>query len=414
MSTRNVVLLGEVGSGKSSIINLIAGDCVAKPSNDANGGTRRIMCYTLNVSPGDTQINLWDTPGWDGADGESTSQGVNSFLQNLHATEGIHLLLFCMPKGRATKNLLKNYKDIYSERAWCETPTALAITRLERMTPNMHNWWEVNGTSLENQGLQFHAHACVTTVDDIEEAKQVSQNRLRKLVLHHISTESMNHHAFCPGPEDGVPASITGVREASWSAPICFSTIPWRTQKDVLIIVTGPVGSGKSSFISKLTGIPGDSVGVGHSLIPCTTRVRAFGYGDQQSGKRVILLDVPGFPHPSQSGKILNMIVNWLKNAYKRDVPLGGILYLHSVAHRFAAVSPVDFSILGGKCGESIMQKLSLVTTMWNDVPDEHSAAELEKCEKVWQSVLHPGEAVPRYLNTCQSAREIIQPLLSS
>ncbi|KAI6118091.1 hypothetical protein F5141DRAFT_999887, partial [Pisolithus sp. B1] len=176
----------------------------------------------------------------------------------------------------------------------------------------------------------------------------------------------------------------------------------------------GPLGSGKSSFISKLTGIPGDSVGVGHSLKPSTLCVRAFGHVDQQSGKRVILLDVPGFSHSLQTSKILKMIANWLKDAYKGNVPLGGILYLHSVAHSSIVVPPGKFFVLGGKCGKSIVSKLSLVATMWDEVSQTDAEVELAKCEKEWRSVLRPGEDVSRYLNTCQSAREIIRPFLSS
>ncbi|KAI6158663.1 hypothetical protein EDD17DRAFT_1621020, partial [Pisolithus thermaeus] len=274
----------------------------------------------------------------------------------------------------------------------------------------MHTWWESNSDALEKYEFHPHAHACVTTVD--HEGEQVSQNRLRKLVLHHIPTESSSHNSFCPGSEDGVRASVTSVRKTPWLPPICFSTFPWRTQNDVLIIVTGLVGSGKSSFISKLTGIPEGSVGVSHSLEPGASRLRAFGYVDRQSGKRVILLDAPGFPHSSQSNRILGVIASWVKKAYRSNVPLGGILYLHSVAHQFTAISPEKFSSLCRKCGERTLSKLSLVTTMWDEVSQTDGAVELAKCMRVWRPTLRRGEAVPRYLNTFQSAREVVQPLL--
>ncbi|KAI6161571.1 hypothetical protein EDD17DRAFT_680376 [Pisolithus thermaeus] len=255
MSARNVVFLGEVGSGKSSVINLIAGRHVAEPSSEAKGGTLNIVCYTLSFSPSNVQVNLWDTPGWHPAEEKDIKQGqamgeVDSLLQTLHATEGIHLLIFCMRMGRALSSFVKMYNKFYSERAWCKIPVALVVTWLEWTRPTMHTWWENNRISLERQKLQFHSHACVTTVDDKKDGKQVSQNRLRKLVLDHIPTESLSHNTFCPGPEDGIRASVTGVREVLWSAPICFPALPQRTQKDVLIIVTGPLGSGKSSVRS--------------------------------------------------------------------------------------------------------------------------------------------------------------------
>ncbi|KAI6118089.1 hypothetical protein F5141DRAFT_600913 [Pisolithus sp. B1] len=200
MGTRNVVLLGEVGSGKSSIINLIAGVCVAEACNDAKGGTLNSTCYTLSFSPSNIQVNLWDTPGWHPAEERNTEQGrpagPDNLLKTLQATEGIHLLLFCTQKPRVTKHLINDFKHIYSEQACNRTPIALAITGLEQKLPNMHTWWESNSDALEKYKFHPHAHACVTTVD--REGEQVSQNRLRKLILHHIPTESSSHNAFCP------------------------------------------------------------------------------------------------------------------------------------------------------------------------------------------------------------------------
>lgn len=409
MGTRNVVLLGEVGSGKSSIVNLIAGKEEIEISNDVDGGTLNAACYTLNFGSSDVRVNLWDTPGWNPAREENKKQGkstkeIEHLLKTLHAAEGIHLLLFCMRAGRATNNLLENYNNFYSKRAWRKTPVGLVITHLERFEPNMHKWWEDNGRTLERQKLKFYAHACVTTVDDEWSGKKkISQNILRRLV---VPTESPDHGDFCPGLENVVRESVIVVRTAS---------LHQYTQSTV-IIVTGPVGSGKSSFISRLAGIPEDRIGVGHSLEPCTSCVREFRYVDQQSGKRVTLLDVPGFLHPSLNDKkVLKMIASWLKNAYKGNAALAGILYLHSVAHPLVtAVSPMKFSPLRKKCGGSIISKLTLVTTMWDTVSQTDGEVRLAECERVWRPVLRPGEPVPRYLNTHQSAREIIQRLLSS
>lgn len=254
MGARNVVLLGEVGSGKSSIINLIAGECVAKSSNDAKGGTLNITCYTLNFSPSNVQVNLWDTPGWHPAEERNTRQGravgADNLLKTLHATEGVHLLLFCTQKPRVTDHLVNDFQHIYSGQAYSETPLALAVTGLELIQPNMHMWWENSHRALERYGFHCHAHACVTTVDGEGNREHISQNRLRKLVLHHIPSGSPSHSAFCPVPEDGVQATVTGIRITPWFPPICFSTTPWHTRNDVLIIVTGPVGSGKSSVRS--------------------------------------------------------------------------------------------------------------------------------------------------------------------
>ncbi|KAH0834012.1 hypothetical protein J3R83DRAFT_11248 [Lanmaoa asiatica] len=83
--TRNVVLFGECGVGKSSIINTIVGLPVAKTSNDVLGCTDVNASYSVTLDTG-IKVNLWDTIGLDeGTAGripaDQAKQSLKLFLQ---------------------------------------------------------------------------------------------------------------------------------------------------------------------------------------------------------------------------------------------------------------------------------------------------------------------------------------------
>ncbi|KIJ67479.1 hypothetical protein HYDPIDRAFT_25932 [Hydnomerulius pinastri MD-312] len=61
MSPRNIVIAGETGVGKSSLINLVVGEDAADTSNDAVGVTTEAKYHSWMV--GDQEFRLWDTPG---------------------------------------------------------------------------------------------------------------------------------------------------------------------------------------------------------------------------------------------------------------------------------------------------------------------------------------------------------------
>ncbi|KAG6334345.1 hypothetical protein ID866_4746 [Astraeus odoratus] len=404
MAIRNIILCGDVGVGKSSIINSIAGREVARTSNDAPGSTPRTMCYTLTFDPS-TRIRLWETPGLGEGEGgtighEQASKVLKDLLEILHVSDRVDLLLLCMPGGRTIKRRHENYKAI-CENVRGKLPVALVITNLEREN-DMHQWWMRNGKKLEQQGLVFDAHACVTTLSDGSNDRHIndSHNRLRRLVLHHISVVS---------PKDARRYRNT-VRRSN-AAPRLTYLIP--VFIDSFISIIGPIGSGKSSFVSRVTGLSEAYAGVGHGLNPSTS-IGAFTYTDEGTGKSVVLLDVPGFGHPSLSNStIVTTIMKWLGETYKGRIPLGGILYLHPITNPDMAILPREilnsFNPLGRKCGGSIMSKLSFVTTMWDTVSRLDGEATLVELQRVWRPMLGLGKTILCYENTHESAREVVQ-----
>lgn len=74
---RNVVLAGETGVGKSSLINLIANKNIAGVSNDSLGCTSEIQNYHTVI--GRDSFEIWDTPGLDEGPGAKRVGYTSSF-----------------------------------------------------------------------------------------------------------------------------------------------------------------------------------------------------------------------------------------------------------------------------------------------------------------------------------------------
>ena len=57
----NFIIFGEMGAGKSSLINLIAGKEVANTSSGARSCTLKATEYTIRLPDSQCEVNLYDT-----------------------------------------------------------------------------------------------------------------------------------------------------------------------------------------------------------------------------------------------------------------------------------------------------------------------------------------------------------------
>ncbi|KAI6000730.1 P-loop containing nucleoside triphosphate hydrolase protein [Pisolithus albus] len=173
----NIVLFGETGVGKSSVINLIAGKSCAKVSADVDGCTMSSTKYDIVV---DSQpYAVYDTVGL-----EEPQMGVNGYydaiekaytlIKALGSAGGIHLLLFCMRGGRITATAQSNYRLFHEFLCDRKVPIALIFTGLER-EQKMEAWWERNQASIKRFGIHSVGHACITAVQDPDDQEQVAK-----------------------------------------------------------------------------------------------------------------------------------------------------------------------------------------------------------------------------------------------
>ena len=162
---KNVVLFGETGVGKSSVINLMAGAEVALTSGNLEGCTLEATEYSFTL-PGEPSLRIYDTAGLN-----EPEMGVNSFfgaiekahklITSLHDAGGIDLLLFCIRGGRITATMQRNYRLFFEFLCGEKVPLAFVVTHLEHEDV-MENWWQKNEKTFEKYGIQSVAHACIT------------------------------------------------------------------------------------------------------------------------------------------------------------------------------------------------------------------------------------------------------------
>ncbi|KAG2136413.1 hypothetical protein DEU56DRAFT_702114, partial [Suillus clintonianus] len=165
----NVLIFGEAGVGKSSVINLIMGQNAAQMSLD--GATCMLEHTSYEVHLGGRNFKFWEVSSI-----ESMGFFRNFFYKwrlkksykRLYKDDGVHLLMYCMRGSRAQRALLKDYKFfaniVGSTTGPGGVPVVAVVTRFEGYPKVMDSWWTKNEGILEHLGMRFSAHACITSL----------------------------------------------------------------------------------------------------------------------------------------------------------------------------------------------------------------------------------------------------------
>ncbi|MCJ1429209.1 hypothetical protein MMC29_007122, partial [Sticta canariensis] len=184
------------------------------------------------------------------------------------------------------------------------------------------------------------------------------------------------------------------------------------SSNDIVIAVFGLTGSGKSNFISKLTG---KDVKIGHGLQSCTSEI------EEVRCKiglcNVTLVDTPGFDDSNRTDtEILRLIASWMKDAYDDKTRLTGIIYLHRISdNKMSGSSYKNLKMLRSLCGMSNLSHVTLATTMWDKVTTEEGGlreAELLSEDEWWGQMKNNGSLVRRFDDTTGGAMAIVNELL--
>ncbi|KAF8072316.1 hypothetical protein FPV67DRAFT_1667739 [Lyophyllum atratum] len=199
---------------------------------------------------------------------------------------------------------------------------------------------------------------------------------------------------------------------------------------DMVILVAGLVGAGKSKFINNLMGE--DRMPVGHTLSACTTQldygiIDAIPGHDRFRDRRLVIVDTPGFDSesPKKDAEDIGRISAWLESLFRTGVTLGGLIYLHDISRdRYSSLAPIDKLTLRQSFlhSKEAYQRVIIATTHWDS--DTISSADVRKREdesraarEVELKATHwRGANVYsfRYTDTRRGAWEIVKTLLRS
>ncbi|KAG8220499.1 P-loop containing nucleoside triphosphate hydrolase protein [Butyriboletus roseoflavus] len=182
---------------------------------------------------------------------------------------------------------------------------------------------------------------------------------------------------------------------------------------DLVILVMGPTGCGKSNFINTLMGKAEQRTAA--NLRSDTRDVTPYCISD--NGRRLVLVDTPGFDDTYRpDSEILRLIANWLTQKYPDGATLkiAGIIYLHRITdNRMSGSAYKNLQMFGRLCGNIPLPRARLVTTMWDKAKDLAVAQnrEAQLRNEFWWKLLNEGAVAKRFNNTQFCAWGIVREL---
>ncbi|KAG8785819.1 hypothetical protein FRC19_006477 [Serendipita sp. 401] len=179
------------------------------------------------------------------------------------------------------------------------------------------------------------------------------------------------------------------------------------TRDDRIIIVMGPTGAGKSTFISYATGDEGQDIG--HSLKSFTRDIIV--RKTIIKGESFALIDTPGFNDTTRSDyEILGEIAAFLTAAQKGRYRLDKLLYLHRISDNRMAGTPLrNLELFASVCGNVAMPNVTIVTTMWNLVTPQIGEERVRQLrESFWTQMINGGCDITKFRDSRPSAEDII------
>ncbi|KAJ8594100.1 P-loop containing nucleoside triphosphate hydrolase protein [Rhizopogon salebrosus TDB-379] len=230
--SKNIVVFGETGAGKSSVVNLMAGEDRAETSPGTVHCTMDWQEYPIAFD--DCIYKVFDTVGI-----EDPQLGMKEYLDaivnahnlitKLNQEGGIDLLLFCVRAGRITATLQTNYRLFYEWLCEEKVPIVLVLTGLEMEKDNMEDWWTRNKQTVAKYKICVASHACITAANHLGGRPKQLYEESRRLVRDLVKTHTQGEGGTWNGDEGSFTRLLRKLRELLQGKP---------KRKDVVGVLT--------------------------------------------------------------------------------------------------------------------------------------------------------------------------------
>ncbi|KAF5356830.1 hypothetical protein D9756_006607 [Leucocoprinus leucothites] len=199
-------------------------------------------------------------------------------------------------------------------------------------------------------------------------------------------------------------------------------------ENDMIIVIMGPSGVGKTTFIETVLEPHRAITDVGSQLRSIRGGISALRVAFKNNEQpNLVLIDTPGFDDAHRTDwEVLQAVVRWLNDAGTNDSQtrertvlrrVSAFLWLHPITDTdFFFSTTTNFDIFTRFCGGNFHDRIIFTTTKW---PEENSA-EAKDCHDReqefkgthWKPMIDSGSRVHRFTRTSRSAQEIINLVL--
>ena len=214
-----IILFGETGAGKSSIVNLIVGKDVAKVSSALRGCTFKNDAYKTTI--GDKRFVIYDTAGLnEGEQGRVPHwQAIRELYILIRELDGVSLLIYCM-RGRVRENAGTNWNLFNKVICGGKVPIIVVVTGLETYEDPDDLLKDENSSDVfKRNRMEPKDVGCIVSIrgkqNQYAETYAKSQLKVRTLITKHCLQKSWNEEK---------DKWFAAIYSEAYDSGICFTT----------------------------------------------------------------------------------------------------------------------------------------------------------------------------------------------